>query len=67
MDLAGLAEGERAGGGAVIHHDPDAGARWSAATGADHQDEESEALYGTSAEAVARATEFLSAHARRTG
>ncbi|GGX23040.1 hypothetical protein GCM10010353_42570 [Streptomyces chryseus] len=53
-----------AGGGAVIHHDPDADAWWYAATGADQQDEESEALYGTSAEAIARATEFLLAHAR---
>ncbi|MFD5098030.1 hypothetical protein [Streptomyces albidochromogenes] len=55
-----------AGGDAVIHHDPDADAWWYAATGADHQDEESEALYGTSAEAIARATEFLLAHARPT-
>ncbi|MFD3328067.1 hypothetical protein [Streptomyces sp. NPDC058701] len=55
-----------AGGSAVIHHDPDAGAWWYAATAADRRDEESEALYATSAEAIARATEFLLTHAQPT-
>ncbi|MYX11833.1 hypothetical protein GTY67_00115 [Streptomyces sp. SID8374] len=53
-----------AGGSAVIHHDPDADAWWYTATAADRQEEESEAVHGTSAEAIARATEFLLAHAR---
>ncbi|CAM5441886.1 hypothetical protein GCM10010329_51510 [Streptomyces spiroverticillatus] len=52
-----------AGGDAVIHHDPDADAWWYAATGADRQEEESPAVYATSAEAIARATEFLLGHA----
>lgn len=51
-----------AGGTAVIHHDPDAGAWWYAATAASLREEESEALYATSAEAIARATEFLLTH-----
>ncbi|MFJ7192996.1 hypothetical protein [Streptomyces bacillaris] len=53
-----------AGGSAVIHHDPGADAWWYAATAADRQEKESEAAYGTSAEAIARATEFLLTHAR---
>ncbi|MFJ2738859.1 hypothetical protein ACIO3O_04250 [Streptomyces sp. NPDC087440] len=52
-----------AGGSAVIHHDPDADAWWYAATAADQREEESAAAYGTSAEAIARATEFLLTHA----
>ncbi|MFE7137027.1 hypothetical protein ACFVAG_04705 [Streptomyces sp. NPDC057644] len=53
-----------AGGDAVIHHDPGADAWWYTATGADLQEDESEAVYGTSAEAIARATEFLLTHDR---
>ncbi|MFI1932835.1 hypothetical protein [Streptomyces sp. NPDC020330] len=53
-----------AGGDAVIHHDPGADAWWYTATGADLREEESEAVHGTSAEAIARATEFLLAHDR---
>ncbi|MEU8893578.1 hypothetical protein [Streptomyces sp. NPDC048442] len=55
-----------AGGTAVIHHDPEADAWWYAATGADGQEEESEAVGSTAAEAIARATEFLLAHAKPT-
>ncbi|MGR4877968.1 hypothetical protein ACIPUC_00800 [Streptomyces sp. LARHCF249] len=53
-----------AGGAAVIHHDPDADAWWYAATAANRRDEESEAVYNTSAEAIAGATEFLLRHAQ---
>ncbi|MFJ8846410.1 hypothetical protein ACIRFF_26330 [Streptomyces cyaneofuscatus] len=53
-----------AGGSAVIHHDPGVDAWWYTATAADSQEEESEAVHGTSAEAIARATEFLLTHAR---
>ncbi|MDQ0982733.1 hypothetical protein [Streptomyces sp. V2I9] len=53
-----------AGGDAVIHHDPGADAWWYTATGADLREDESEAVHGTSAEAIARATEFLLSHAR---
>ncbi|WP_330333932.1 hypothetical protein OHS33_32165 [Streptomyces sp. NBC_00536] len=53
-----------AGGEAVIHHDPDGDAWWYTATGADRQDEESEAVHATSTEAIARATEFLLTHAK---
>ncbi|MGW0549511.1 hypothetical protein [Streptomyces altiplanensis] len=53
-----------AGGTAAIHHDPDADAWWYTATAADQQDEESEAVHRTSTEAIARATEFLLAHAQ---
>ncbi|MXG28454.1 hypothetical protein [Streptomyces sp. YIM 132580] len=53
-----------AGGSAVIHHDPDADAWWYTATAAEGQAEESEAVHPTSAEAIARATEFLLTHAR---
>ncbi|MFE6038088.1 hypothetical protein [Streptomyces sp. NPDC056452] len=53
-----------AGGSAVIHHDPNVDAWWYTATAADQQDEESEAVHPTSAEAIARATEFLLTHAR---
>ncbi|MGW7413803.1 hypothetical protein [Streptomyces sp. NPDC054863] len=56
-----------AGGEAVIHHDPDADAWWYVATGADGQEEESAAVDRTSAEAVARATEFLLAHVKPAG
>ncbi|MEU9803683.1 hypothetical protein [Streptomyces sp. NPDC051000] len=59
-----------AGGVAVIHHDPDADAWWYTATAADRQDEESEAVHQSYAEAIAGATEFLLAHgqaARRPG
>ncbi|MCX5205139.1 hypothetical protein OG897_27245 [Streptomyces sp. NBC_00237] len=56
-----------AGGSAVIHHDPDAHAWWYAATGADRSEEESGAVYATSAETIARATEFLLAHAEIRG
>lgn len=52
-----------AGGSAVVHHDPDADAWWYVATAADEQAEESEAVHGTYAEAIAGATEFLLAHA----
>jgi hypothetical protein len=52
-----------AGGSAVVHHDADADAWWYAATAANHQEEVSEAVYGTCAEAIAGATEFLLAHA----
>ncbi|MFE4454400.1 hypothetical protein [Streptomyces sp. NPDC056796] len=52
-----------AGGSAVIHHDPDADAWWYTATAADQREEESEAVHGTSTEAIARATEYLLAHA----
>lgn len=52
-----------AGGSAVVHHDPDAGAWWYSATGADQQEEESKAVHGTYAEAIAGATEFILAHA----
>ncbi|TGA95697.1 hypothetical protein [Streptomyces sp. MZ04] len=55
-----------AGGTAVMHHDPDADAWWYTATGADGQEEESAAVCETSAEATARATEFLLAHAKTT-
>lgn len=55
-----------AGGAAVIRHDPDGGAWWYTATAANRQDEESEALYATSAEAIARATEFLLTHTQPT-
>ncbi|MFQ6855477.1 hypothetical protein AAIB46_32035 [Streptomyces sp. 35M1] len=55
-----------AGGDAVIHHDPGADAWWYTATGADLREDESEAVHGTSAEAIARATEFLLTHARPT-
>ncbi|GHB16651.1 MULTISPECIES: hypothetical protein [Streptomyces] len=51
-----------AGGSAVIHHDPDADAWWYTATAADQREEESEAVHPTSAEAIARATEFLLTH-----
>ncbi|MEU5134475.1 hypothetical protein [Streptomyces californicus] len=53
-----------AGGDAVIHHDPGADAWWYTATGADQREDESEAVYATSAEAIARATEFLLTHTR---
>ncbi|MER7699231.1 MULTISPECIES: hypothetical protein [unclassified Streptomyces] len=53
-----------AGGDAVIHHDSGADAWWYVATGADSQEDESEAVHSTSAEAIARATEFLLTHAR---
>ncbi|MFH8884514.1 hypothetical protein [Streptomyces californicus] len=53
-----------AGGDAVIHHDPGADAWWYTATGADLREDESEAVYSTSAEAIARATEFLLTHTR---
>lgn len=53
-----------AGGDAVIHHDPGTDAWWYTATGADLRQDESEAEHRTSAEAIARATEFLLAHAR---
>ncbi|GAA3487091.1 hypothetical protein [Streptomyces cremeus] len=56
-----------AGGSAVIHHDPDADAWWYTATGADRTEEESEAVHATSAEAIARATEFLLGHAGQAG
>ncbi|MEU6457011.1 hypothetical protein [Streptomyces sp. NPDC047065] len=52
-----------AGGGAVIHHDPDADAWWFTATAADQQEKESEAVHASSAEAIAGATEFLLSHA----
>ncbi|MFD6280784.1 hypothetical protein ACFWFI_35250 [Streptomyces sp. NPDC060209] len=55
-----------AGGAAVIHHDLDADAWWYTATAADQQQEESEADHSTSTEAIARATEFLLAHALPT-
>ncbi|MFC8592882.1 hypothetical protein [Streptomyces atroolivaceus] len=55
-----------AGGTAVIHHDPDADAWWYAAIAADRQEEESDAVHATSTEAIARATEFLLAHAQPT-
>ncbi|MFF2721463.1 hypothetical protein [Streptomyces sp. NPDC058011] len=53
-----------AGGSAVIHRDPDLDAWWYTATAADMREEESEAVHATSAEAIARATEFLLTHAR---
>ncbi|MFI1189831.1 hypothetical protein [Streptomyces californicus] len=53
-----------AGGDAVIHHDPGADAWWYTVTGADLREDESEAVYATSAEAIARATEFLLTHTR---
>lgn len=56
-----------AGGSAVIHHDPGVDAWWYTATGADRREDGSEAVYGTSAEAIARATEFLLTHARPAG
>ncbi|MEV8015789.1 hypothetical protein AB0O76_05405 [Streptomyces sp. NPDC086554] len=56
-----------AGGSAVVHHDPDVDAWWYSATAADQQDEESEAVHGTYAEAIAAATEFLLAHAVPAG
>ncbi|MFF0058399.1 hypothetical protein ACFYR2_29005 [Streptomyces microflavus] len=56
-----------AGGSAVIHHDPGVDAWWFTATGADRQEEESEAVHSTSAEAIARATEFLLTHTGSAG
>ncbi|MFE2294050.1 hypothetical protein [Streptomyces sp. NPDC059452] len=56
-----------AGGAAVIHHDPGVDAWWYTATGADRQEDESEAVCATSAEAIARATEFLLSHAKPAG
>lgn len=53
-----------AGGDAVIHHDPGADAWWYTATAADLSEDESEAVHGTPAEAIARATEFLLSHDR---
>ncbi|WP_327358296.1 hypothetical protein [Streptomyces sp. NBC_01304] len=53
-----------AGGTAAIHHDIDADAWWYTATAADLQYAESEAVHGTSAEAIATATEFLLSHAQ---
>ncbi|MEV7525381.1 hypothetical protein [Streptomyces sp. NPDC091371] len=55
-----------AGGVAVIHHDPDADAWWYTATAVDQQEEESEAVYNSYAEAIAGATEFLLAHPQPT-
>ncbi|MFD6980096.1 hypothetical protein ACFWAX_05300 [Streptomyces sp. NPDC059956] len=56
-----------AGGTAVIHHDPDAEAWWYTAAAADGQEEESEAVHPTYAEAIAGATEFLLSRARPDG
>ncbi|MDG4859003.1 hypothetical protein P8605_12695 [Streptomyces sp. T-3] len=56
-----------AGGTAAIHHDADADAWWYAATAADLQGAESDAVHGTSAEAIAAATEFLLTHAQPAG
>lgn len=56
-----------AGGSAVVHHDPDVDAWWYSATAADQREEESEAVHGTYAEAIAAATEFLLAHALPAG
>lgn len=53
-----------AGGSAVIHHDPGVDAWWYTAPAADQREEESDAVHGSSAEAIARATEFLLTHAR---
>lgn len=55
-----------AGGAAVVHHDPDADAWWYSATAADQQEQESEAVHHSYAEAIAGATEFLLAHAHPT-
>ncbi|MEU6878931.1 hypothetical protein [Streptomyces sp. NPDC046712] len=52
-----------AGGTAVVHHDADADAWWYTATAADQQENESEPVHSTYAEAIAGATEFLLAHA----
>ncbi|MFJ8660911.1 hypothetical protein [Streptomyces sp. NPDC093795] len=52
-----------AGGSAVVHHDADADAWWYTATAADQRTKESEPVYGTYAEAIAGATEFLLTHA----
>ncbi|GAA3049294.1 hypothetical protein GCM10017562_09870 [Streptomyces roseofulvus] len=51
-----------AGGTAVVHHDADADAWWYTATAADQQEQESEPVHGSYAEAIAGATEFLLAH-----
>ncbi|WP_329619503.1 hypothetical protein OG357_02420 [Streptomyces sp. NBC_01255] len=56
-----------AGGSAVVHHDPDADAWWYSATGADERTQESQAVHGTYAEAIAGATEFLLGHALPPG
>ncbi|WP_306324132.1 MULTISPECIES: hypothetical protein [unclassified Streptomyces] len=53
-----------ADGSAVAHYDPETGAWWYIATGADDEYEESEPVFSTSTDATAAATAFLIAHSK---